>query len=56
MNSNYYGMARRQGQSTRDTAMQALLGILERLRLCRAPRIISARCLTDDPGIVRNEA
>lgn len=46
------------GKKLPEAAAHLLMGILERLRLCHAPRIINARCLTDDAGtgIIRNEA
>lgn len=44
------------GKSAPEAAMRMIFGLLERLHLCRAPRIINAQCLLDKPGIVSNEA
>lgn len=36
-------------------AGRLVIGILERLRLCHTPRIVSACCLAEESGIIRNE-
>ena len=37
-------------------AARKFFHLLERLNLCRAPRIVSVTFLHDEPGIIRNEA
>ncbi len=46
---------RRPGKNIPEAAACLLMGILERLHLCHAPRIISAECLTDEAHIVQSE-
>ncbi|MCL1939381.1 MAG: hypothetical protein FWG04_01825 [Desulfovibrionaceae bacterium] len=44
------------GKNIPDTAARMLFGLLERLYLCHAPRILSAYCLTEKPDMGRYEA
>jgi len=44
------------GKGAMAAAMQKFFHVLERLNLCRAPRIVSVTFLHDEPGIIRNEA
>jgi hypothetical protein len=46
---------RQPGKNIPAAAARLLMGILERLHRCQAPRIISVQCLTNEGG-VRNEA
>jgi len=36
-------------------AVRMLFNLLERLCLCRTPRIVDAYCLAEEPGGTRNE-
>ena len=36
-----------------ETAARMLFGLLERLCLCRTPRIVGAYCLAEEPGSAR---
>jgi len=38
-----------------EAAARMLFGLLERLCLCRTPRIVGACCLADEPGNARSE-
>ena len=43
------------GKNIPGAAARMLFGLLERLCLCRTPRIIGAYCLSEEPGRARNE-
>ena len=44
------------GKNLPETVARAFFGLLERLYLCHAPRILSAYCLSEEPGRARNDA